>query len=116
MVLPLTSLHQLANLSLDQVPFKRAQMADVELAVQMIGLMQEGASEQVFAGFLIPLSIHVLSADRDLVGTGERFAKLRNAEASLTLLLFAFGMNDLRIGEHQLGVGVFFKGNVDDRQ
>ena len=43
--LPLSRLHQLADLALDQVALQRADVADVELAMQMLGFMKEGSGK-----------------------------------------------------------------------
>ena len=50
--LPFSGFHHLADLALDQVSFERADVADVKLAIQMIGLMQKCSCQQVLAGFL----------------------------------------------------------------
>src|SRR5574341_2371479 len=59
--LPLTGASQLPDFTLDEVALERADVADEELAVQVVGLMQEGAGQQVFAGVLESLSVHVLT-------------------------------------------------------
>src|ERR1700737_2988798 len=114
--LPLAGLHQLADLAFHEIALQSADVADVQLAVQMIGLVQEGASQQIFAGLLEPLSIHVLRPDHHLAGTRHRLPKLGNAEAAFVLGVAAFGANDFRIGDHQPGVRVLLEGDVDDRQ
>ena len=45
--LPFSSFHHFLDLTLHQVSLERADMADVELSIQMIGFMQEGSREQV---------------------------------------------------------------------
>src|SRR5947208_9680412 len=72
--LPLSCLNQFANLALHQIALKNAEMTDVELAVQVIGLVEKSAGKQVVAGFLKPLSTHILSTHRNLAGrvTGSR--------------------------------------------
>src|ERR1019366_2806744 len=44
--LPLSRLHHFLDLALDQVALQCADVRDVQLAVQVIGLMQEGRSEE----------------------------------------------------------------------
>ena len=80
--LPLSRFHQLADLALHQVALQRADVADVQLAVQVIGLMQEGARQQIFAGLLEPLAVHVLRADGHLARARHRLAKFGNAQAA----------------------------------
>jgi len=43
--LPRSSLDQLADLTLYQVPLQRANVADVKFAVQVFGFMQEGTRQ-----------------------------------------------------------------------
>src|SRR5438552_14780784 len=81
--LPLSRFHQFANLALHQIALKNAEMTDVELAVQVIGLVEKSAGKQVVADFLKPISVRVLSAHRSLAGTRDRFAKFGDAEAPL---------------------------------
>src|SRR5579863_968937 len=98
--LPLPSLDQLADLALDQIAFQRADMADVELAVQMFGFMQKSSGKQFLSGFLIPFSVHILGTNRHLAGPGHRLAKFGNAEAAFRLSVFTFCMKDLWIRQH----------------
>src|SRR5271157_2328148 len=98
--LPLSGFDKLADFALHQIPFQSADVADVELAIQMIDFMHEGAGQQFFsffAGFLVPLSIHVLGANRYLARPGHGLAKLWNAEAAFRLGMFALGAENLRI-------------------
>ena len=67
--LPFSGFHHLADFALHQVALQGADVADVELAVQVIGLVQEGAGQQLFAGFFVDLAVDVLGADGDFVGT-----------------------------------------------
>src|ERR1700722_4198900 len=92
--LPFSGFHHLADLAFHQVAFQRADSADVELAVQVIGLVLEGASEKFFAGFLKNFSMHILSADGDLESALHVLAKIGDAQTSLALRVVAFGVND----------------------
>ena len=47
--LPFALLHQLADLALHQVALQRADVADVELAVEVVGFVQQRARQQFFA-------------------------------------------------------------------
>ena len=89
-------------------------MADVELAVEVIGFVQEGAGQQFFSGLLINFSVHILCTDGDLVGSGYVLAEFRDAEAAFALRVLAFGVDDFGIDENELGFGIFFKSYVDD--
>ena len=66
--LPFSGFDQLADLALHQVALERADMADVELAVEVIGFMQEGAGQQFFSGFFENVPVHVLGTNGDLIG------------------------------------------------
>ncbi len=90
-------------------------MADVEFAVQVIGLVQESAGQQFFTGFFEDLAVNVLGADRDVAGTSNIFAEIGDAEASFTLGVAAFGVNDFGINEDEFGLGILFECDVDDR-
>ena len=76
-------------------------MADIKFAVQMVGFVEEGASQEFLAGFLVPFAVHVLGADGHDVGAGHVFAKVGDAEAAFALSLLAFGVDDLGVGKDQ---------------
>src|ERR1700693_5168536 len=63
---PLAALHHLTNFALHQIALQGADVADVELAVQVIGFMKEGASQEFLARLLVELAVHILGADGDL--------------------------------------------------
>ena len=89
-------------------------MADVELAVQVIGFVEEGAGKQFFSGFLVDLAVNVLGADGDFVRASDVLAEVGDAEASFALRVVALGVNDFGIDEDELGVWIFLEGDVDD--
>src|SRR5438552_17823845 len=93
--LPLSCLNQFANLALHQIALKNAEMTDVELAVQVIGLVEKSAGKQVVAGLLKPLSTHILSTHRNLAGTRDWFPKFGNANAALIWCVLSFCVNIL---------------------
>src|SRR5580704_2928016 len=112
--LPFAGFDQLANLALHQIPLQAADVADIELAIQMIGLVQEGAGQQVFPGLLIPLAMRILRTNRNFLGAGYGFTKLGNAEASLRLTVLPFLMKNFWVRQHQFGVCILFESYVDD--
>ena len=115
-VSPLASFHQLADFAFNQVTLERADVADIELAIEVIGLVQESAGEQILAGLLVELASHVLGTDGDFARARYSLAKFRHAEATLILALTAFSVNDLWIGEHKFCFRIFLKGDVNDGQ
>src|ERR1044072_3795920 len=46
---PIARLREFTHLAADQIPLQRTDVRDVELAVEVVGLMQEGTSEQILA-------------------------------------------------------------------
>ena len=66
--LPFSRFDQFANFALDQVAFERADVADVELAVEVIGLVLKGAGQQIVAGLLENLPGQILGADGHNLG------------------------------------------------
>src|SRR4051794_40643347 len=95
--LPFSGFHQLLDLALHEIAFERADVTDVELAIEMIGFVKECAREQFFTGLLEELAFRVLSADGDLFRASHVLAEIRNAEAAFTLGVLAFGANDFGI-------------------
>src|ERR1700733_4757319 len=112
--LPLSGFYQLANFAFDQVALQGADVTDVELAIEMVGFMLEGAGQEFFAGFFEDVSFGILGADGDGLGARDVFAEVGDAEAAFALGMFAGGVNDFRVDEDQLGIGIFFEGDVDD--
>src|SRR3954464_9702174 len=72
---PLPRLRQLLDLALHQVALQRGDVADVQLAVQVVGLVHEGARQQVLADVLVPFAVQVLRPHRDLLRTRHRLAE-----------------------------------------
>jgi hypothetical protein len=63
---------------------------DVQLAIQVVGLVQKGPRQQVFAGVLEKLSVQILRANGDGFGARDLLAKFRNAQAAFAATLPAF--------------------------
>ena len=99
----------------DQVALERADVGDVEPAVEVIGLVQEGARQQVLAGHLEELALDVLRAHGDALGAPHLLAEAGNAEAAFLALLLAFHLDDLRVDEDQLRRRVLAVGRIDHR-
>src|SRR5262249_45631764 len=55
--LPLASLYQLLNFALDQISLQGAEMADVQLAIQMICFMQKRARQELFPGLFVEFAV-----------------------------------------------------------
>src|ERR1700722_11214426 len=91
-LLPFSGLHHLPDLALHQVAFQRADTADIELAVQMIGFVLEGARQKFFARLLKRFSMHILGTDGDLEGALHVLAKIGDAQAPFALWGVALGV------------------------
>lgn len=89
-------------------------MADVELSVQVVSFVKQGASQEFLTGFLKGFSVNILRAHGDSIRAAYVFAEVWNAQASFTLRVFAFGLDDLRVDQDKLGLGIFLEGDVDD--
>jgi hypothetical protein len=113
-LLPFSRFNHLADFALDQVALEGADVADIELAVEMIGFVLKGAGQQILASLFEKLPVQVLGSDGDYFGAIHILAEVGNAEASFALRVAAFLVNDLGIHEDDLRVGVLFKGYVHD--
>src|SRR5580658_8891067 len=113
--LPVALLQQLANLALHHVALQRADMSDVEFAVQVIGLVQKSARQKYITHDFNGFALKILRSRGDLERTCDVLAKFRNTQASFTRGLPAFGVHDLGIDEHDLGFRIFLEGYVDHR-
>src|SRR5271155_506210 len=89
-LLPFSRFDQFANFALDQVALERADVADVELAVEMIGFVLEGAGEQVVADLLEDLPGHILGADGCHLRACHVLAEIGDAKTAFTLGVAAF--------------------------
>src|ERR1019366_7121307 len=94
---PLAGFLQLANLAPDQVALQGADVADVQLAVEVIGLMQKGARQEVVTSHLELFAFGVLGDHDDFERAHHLFAERRQAQAALFAFLRAFGLHDLRV-------------------
>src|SRR6266849_10117746 len=103
---PFSRLGELPDLAADEITLERGDVADVEPAVQMIGLVQESAGEEIFAGLLEGFTLDVLSPNRHAFGARDLFPEGRDAEAAFLPLLLAFDVDDLRVNEDDLLGGV----------
>jgi hypothetical protein len=112
--LPFSGFHHFADFAFHQIALEGADVADVELAVQVIGFVQKGAGQQLFSRFFVDLAVNILGADSDFVGTSDVLAEIGDAEASFTLSVTPFSVNDFRINENEFGVGLLLEGDVDD--
>src|SRR5271169_5928148 len=110
-VSPFACLHQLANLALHNVALERADVADVELSVEVVGFMKQGAGQEFFAGDLEGFALHVLGAGGDFARPGDFLAELRQAQAAFIGGDATFDMDDFRVDQHDLGFRVFLEGD-----
>src|SRR5579862_651830 len=99
---PLSHLLKLPDLPPDQIAFQGADVADIEGSVQMIGLMQEGARQQVLALHLEFLAFGIVRLHRDFLSTCYRLAKGWQTEAAFLAGLRPVLAHDHRINQSDL--------------
>src|SRR5215472_11631136 len=94
---PLAGALHFFDFALHQITLQGADVRVVELAVEMIGLVEERARQQIFASHFELFTLHVLRADSDALAAAHLFAEARDAQASLFAGLTAFRLEDLGI-------------------
>src|SRR5690349_13311665 len=97
---PFAGLSQFPHLAADQVALQRADVRDVEAAVQMIDLVMKGARQQILAGHLERFAFDILGPYRDFFRTGDLFSKARKTEAAFFADLRSLFMDDFGIDEN----------------
>src|SRR4051812_7828318 len=80
----------------------------------MIGLVKEGASQEVLTRFFEWLALGVLGTHGYPLPPANLLAEARNAQATLLPHLLALDVKDLWINEDELIVRVLAVRNVDD--
>src|SRR6266446_3897129 len=88
-------------------------MLDEENAVEVIDFMAERAGQEVFAADFEGFALGVLGLDGNKLRAQDVAPKAGNREAAFFLALFAFGMNDFRIGENDFSFWISPCGDVD---
>src|SRR5205085_9984399 len=109
---PLARFLQLANSSPDQIAFDKSEVLQKQHAIQMVGLMAEGARQQAFPVHLKRLSRGVLRPNRYVLRPRHISATTRHGKAALLLALLSLRVNDLRIGQNDFGFAIFAGGYV----
>jgi hypothetical protein len=89
-------------------------VGDVEPAVEVIGLVQKGAGQQVLAGQFEGFALGVARTDGDAPGAFDILTEARDAQAALFDVLGSLAANDLRIDEDELLGSVLARGGIDD--
>src|ERR1035441_8630207 len=82
-LLPFARALLLLDFSLDEIAFERADVGDVEAPMQVLGLVDQSARQQVFAGDLKRFTLGVLGARRDQPATPYLLAEAGDGEAAL---------------------------------
>src|SRR5262249_28541584 len=100
--LPLTGFGQFADFSLDQVAFERAHVGDVGRAIQMIGLVQKRARQQIFTRFFEKFAFRVLGADGHALAPRNLLPEPRDRQAPFLTRLNAFDLENLGIDQDEL--------------
>src|SRR5467141_5073051 len=113
--LPLALFPELLDFPSDQVALEHAEVLQKKNSIQVINLMAEGPRQQVFTTNFELLALGILRFDGHKLRPQHVATKSGNREAAFFFANFAFGVNNLRIREHDLGFGVFPRGYVHDR-
>src|SRR5450755_404046 len=104
--LPFAQFNELADLALHQVALERADVADVELPIEVVGLVQKCAGKQFLAGDLKGLTLQGLGPGGDFPRASYFFAKVGQAQAAFVGGVPPFHVNNFRIDQHNLGFGI----------
>src|SRR5271157_1179844 len=112
--LPFALLHQLADLALQHVAFQRADVVDVELAVEVIRFVHQGARQQVFPADFKCFAFDVLRPRGNVARPRHLLSEFGQAQATFVGCKPPFGVDDLWIHEHDLRLGIFLKGDIND--
>jgi hypothetical protein len=111
---PLALFPELFDFALDQVALQHAQVLDEKNAVEVIDFVAEGAGEEIFATDFEGFALGVLRLYGDKLRTQDVAAKTWNGEAAFFFELFAFGVNNFRVGENEFRFGIFTARDVND--
>ncbi len=89
-------------------------MLEEEDAVKVVDLVAKRTRQEVFAAHLERLPLRVLRAQGYKVRPHHVAAEPGDREAALLLALFAFRVDDFRIGKNNFRFGIFSGGHVHD--
>src|SRR5215210_3758960 len=92
----------LLEAAFDHVAAQWGEVVDEEVAVAVVGLVEEAAGGQALGLALEPLAAGVLRAQAGALGAPERRVNLADGEAALLALLLALGRKNLRVGGDEL--------------
>src|ERR1039458_2245858 len=81
--LPFALLDQLADLAFHHVSLQSADVADIELAVEMVGFVHQRARQQFFSTYLDGFTFHILPARGNRARSGHLLAEFGQAQAAL---------------------------------
>src|ERR1035437_5774397 len=113
--LPFTLLDQFADLALHHVSFQGADVADIKLAVEMVGFVHQRARQQFFSAHLDGFTFYILRARGNRARPRHLLAKFGQAQAAFVGSETPFGVDDLGIDEHDLGVRIFLEADINHR-
>jgi len=103
----------LFQLLLDPVAFKRGQVIDKQLAVEVVAFVLNAHRQQAFGNHLERLAVTVQGLDLDALGTVDVLVEVRYRQAAFLILAHLVGQGfELRVDKHQRLAAVF--GQVHD--
>src|SRR5438552_15076434 len=97
MVLPIAGLGQFLDFATNQASLDRAQVVDIENAVEMVAFMTETSGQQSLGLDDNLFTMNVLPTDDHLLGSNDRVAEVGYPQAAFFAFLFPFARHDSRI-------------------
>src|SRR6266542_466862 len=113
---PHAGLRQLLNLFQDPILLEPAEMIDEEIAVEMVGLVAEGAGHQPLAPHLALLAVAVEVTDLHALRPRHGLGEVGDRKTSLVLGDLTEALDDLGVDEDVELLGTLADGEVDDHE
>ena len=99
MVLPIAGLGQFLDFATNQAFLDRAQVVDIENAVEMVDFMTETSGQQSLGLDDNLFTMNVLPTDDHLFGSNDSVGEVGYAQAAFFAFLFPFGRHDFGIAD-----------------
>src|ERR1019366_5086637 len=113
--LPFALLDQLADLAFHNVSLQSADVADIELAVEMVGFVHQRARQQFFSAYLDGFTFHILRARGNRAWPRHLLAEFGQTQTALVGSETPFSVDDLGVDQHDLGAGIFLEADINHR-
>src|SRR5437588_5153992 len=114
--LPPALFPELLDFPFDQVALQHAEVLHNKNPIQVIDLVAKSPRQQIFPANFKRFALGVLRLYRHKLRPQHVSSKPWNRQAAFFFAHFAFGVNDLRIRQHDLGFGILPSGHVHPRK